>query len=254
MTQIRLNKHIAALGYCSRRKADELIAAGRVKVNGKAVREHGVKVDDQTDTIDVIGLSPSGQEKASGGSTSPNATDLVYLVMNKPVDYITSTTSTQGKSVMDLLTRENQVGKYKIKLKARVYPVGRLDKDSEGLVLLTNDGELANQLTHPSFEHEKEYEVTIDQQLKPAAKKVLESGMRLGEETVSGVKIVKEWNQGRRTIVTVIMNEGKNRQIRKMFGRLGYNVSSLKRTRMSNLTLGTIPPGKWKVVRKSSII
>lgn len=244
MTHLRLNKYLASKGYASRRGADALIEDGKVLVNGKKA-ETGMQVDPKRDNIEVVGelQAPSKQNEK-----------LVYIALNKPVDYITSASSEQGQSVMDLLTPDKQIGKKKEPLNARVYPVGRLDKDSEGLVLLTNDGDLANQLTHPRYEHEKEYEVMIDKQLSPASRKILTKGMRLDDEVVGGIEIVKEWNQGKRTIVTVILKEGKNRQIRRMFGALGYHVISLKRTRIGQLTLGTIPPGRWKYVRKNNIV
>jgi len=135
-----------------------------------------------------------------------------------------------------------------------VYPVGRLDKDSEGLLLLTNDGDLTNKLTHPKYEHEKEYDVTIDSPLTKDARKVLEHGMNLGEDGfVQGIKIIDETSKGRRHTIRVILKEGKNRQIKKMFGRLGYHVQSLRRVRMGNLKLGTLPVGRWKFVKKSNI-
>ncbi len=240
---IRLQKHIANLGICSRRKAEQLIADGKVKVNGTTA-ELGMKVDPDKDKISV-----DNQELKTKNS------EFLYIVMNKPVGYITSASSEQGESVIDLLDDVNNIGRDKTKLTARVYPVGRLDKDSEGLVLLTNDGELTNKLTHPRYEHEKEYEVTIDKPLTRDTRKVLTTGMSLDEdEHVQGIKILKEFNKGRKTVVTVILKEGKNRQIRKMFGQLGYHVQSLRRIRMSDLTLGTIPVGKWKYISKQSIL
>lgn len=242
---MRLQKAIADMGIASRRKAEALIEQGLVKVNGEIVTELGTKIDPATDTIEVEGYS---QKKESKPANS------VYIALNKPVDYITSTTSEQGVSVMELLTPYNHIGKGSDHVEARVFPVGRLDKDSEGLILLTNDGELTNQLTHPSFEHEKEYEVTIDQRLDTKAKKILESGMAIGNEVVQGITIKEISNRGKRTIVTVILKEGKNRQIRKMFGQLGYHVISLKRIRIGTLSLGTLPVGKWKYAKKSDII
>ncbi len=255
MEKIRLQKHIADLGICSRRKAEELIRTGKVKLNGKLVTEMGLKVDPEKDTVEVLPLKKGELE---GVPTSPSPSfsrrgDYVYIALHKPIDYITSASSEQGESVMDLLTTKNCLKKGN-KLETRVFPVGRLDKDSEGLVLLTNDGELTNQLTHPRYEHEKEYEVTIDKPLGKDAKKILQSGMRIEDGFVKGIKIIKESNRGKRTVVTVILKEGKNRQIRKMFGGLGYHVVSLKRTRMSNLKLGTLPAGKWKFVKKEQIV
>ncbi len=247
---IRLNKHIASLGICSRRKADGLIAEGIVFVNDKAVTDLGTKIDPNVDTVRVEGVHLPSKEKNQ---------KLLYVALNKPIDFISSTTSEQGTSVLELITPENYYKpKYKDdtkKLKGvRIYPVGRLDKDSEGLVLLTNDGELTNQITHPRYEHEKEYDVTIDKQLTPDAKKILTKGMIIEEEHYGGMKIKKEFNKGKRVIVTVVLKEGKNRHIRKMFGRLGYNISVLRRVRMQNLKLGTLSIGKWKFVEKSDIV
>ncbi len=245
---IRLQKHIAHLGICSRRKAETLIADGHVLVNGK-LAELGIKIDPDKDTIKI-----DDQELTRSPSHVPRSTHI-YIALNKPVGYITSASNEQGESVIDLLTTKNNIGRDKTELTSRVYPIGRLDKDSEGLVLLTNDGELTNQLTHPRYEHEKEYEVTIDKPLTHDARNVLTTGMMIdADEKVHGIKITKEFNKGRKTVVTTILTEGKNRQIKKMFGRLGYHVQSLRRIRISNATLGTIPVGKWKYINKKNII
>jgi pseudouridine synthase len=241
---MRLNKAIAELGICSRRKADELIANGKVFVNEKKITEMGTQVDQTNDTITVKGYSKQTQKKE----------DFIYIVLNKPIDYISSTTNAQGKSVMELLTKDNYLGKHKHELHARVYPVGRLDKDSEGLILLTNDGDLANKLTHPKHQHEKEYEVTIDTPLSKDAKKVLEKGMIIENEFAQGVQIGKEIKIGRKHVVNLILKEGKNRQIRRMLGRLGYNVQNLKRIRIANTKLKTLPVGKWLFIQKEHII
>ena len=245
---IRLQKHIADLGICSRRKAEELIVAGKVKVNNVVTTELGTKIDNQKDVVTVN----------NSELKTPNS-EPIYIALNKPVDYITSTTDEQGVSVLDLITPKNyfkptdETTKQRI-MSARLYPVGRLDKDSEGLVLLTNDGELTNKLTHPRYEHEKEYEVIIDKALTRDAKKVLTAGMKIDDDFVQGIEIKKEFNKGRRTIVTVILKEGKNRQIRKMFGSLGFHVISLKRTRIGKLQIGVLPVGRWKIVKKEHII
>jgi len=244
MPKIRLQKHIADLGICSRRKAEVLISEGKVMVNGTLVTKLGTKVDPESDKVEVQDAQPTTR-----GSS------FIYIALHKPIDYITSTTSTQGRSVMDLLTKAHGTGKARRNVTERVYPVGRLDKDSEGLVLLTNDGELANQMTHPSFEHTKIYDVIIDKALSKDAKQVLELGMNIGDKKrVRGITIVKETKKGRQHVVTVELTEGKNRQIRKMFGRLGYTVHSLRRTQLGNLKLGTLPSGKWRFVQKKFII
>jgi len=247
---IRLNKRIAALGICSRRKADDYIREGIVFVNNEVVTDLGTKVDPDVDIIRVEGVHVPSKEK--------NQT-LVYITLNKPIDYISSTTSEQGASVLDLITAENYYKpKYRDDTKkltgVRLYPVGRLDKDSEGIVLLTNDGELTNQLTHPRYEHEKEYDVSVDKGLTPDVRKILSKGMRIEGEQYGGMKIKKEFNKGRRVILTLVLREGKNRHIRKMLGRLGYNISFLRRTRIEKLTLGTLPIGSWKFVKKTDIL
>jgi len=247
---IRLNKYIADLGICSRRKADELIAAGEVKLNGDVVTDLGTKVDP---SVDVVTVQNQTYEPRTMNS------ELFYIALNKPIDVISSASNEQGESVLDLITSENY---YKPKFKddfnklegIRLYPVGRLDKDSEGLILLTNDGELTNELTHPRYEHEKEYEVTIDKKLTQDARKLLTKGMLIEGEHYGGMNIVKEWNQGKRVILTLILKEGKNRHIRKMLGGLGYNISVLKRIRIGKLKLGTLSIGRWKFVKKLDII
>lgn len=247
MTLVRLQKYMADHGICSRRKAEEMILAGEVKVNGK-IAELGMKVDSEKDKVEMSGVTPPLSYPTRGGK-------FVYILLNKPVDYICSNSDEQGASVLELLKKQNYWKPNGRDITERVYPVGRLDKDSEGLVLLTNDGELTNKLTHPSFEHEKEYEVTIDKQLEKDAIKVLEYGMDIGDgEYVQGVEVKKVFNKGRRTIVTIVLKEGKNRQIKKMFGRLGYHVLSLKRTRIGKAKLGVLPIGRWRFIKKEDII
>lgn len=245
MSEIRLQKYIADQGICSRRKAEQLIADGKVEINGEVVKEMGIKIDPDKDKVKVLD-SRIFEKKDS---------KKVYIALNKPVDFISSASSEQGQSILDLITTENFWKPYKPEVNFRVYPVGRLDKDSEGLILLTNDGDLTNKLTHPSFGHEKEYEATLTDKLTKDVKNILESGMDIGEgEYAQGIKIVKEFNKGRRFIITIILKEGKKRQIRRMFGRLGYDLLSLRRTRMGNLKLGTLPTGRWKFVKKEDIV
>lgn len=252
---IRLNKHIASLGFSSRRKADELIISGKIKVNGSIIKNLGNKVCPETDIIHIEDVS----QKTNQIMVDYKKDNKLYIMLNKPIDYISSTTNAQGISVLDLITPLNyhkQAHKDEARntTNVRLYPVGRLDKDSEGLILLTNDGELTNQLTHPRHQHEKEYEITTDRQLTPDAKKILAKGMIIGEERYGGMKIKKEFNKGRRVIITVVLKEGKNRHIRKMFGKLGYNIYVLRRIRIEKLTLGILPIGKWKFVKKTEIL
>jgi pseudouridine synthase len=153
---------------------------------------------------------------------------------------------------MELITQDNNIKKMPVP-KERVYPVGRLDKESEGLIIMTNDGDLANMLMHPKFEHEKEYEVTIHEKLLPPAQTALEKGLLIEKEFYGGLKIKNIINKGKVCLITVILKQGKNRQIRKMFEALGYRVANLKRTRVAKLQLWTLPAGKWKYIDKKDI-
>ena len=229
MTLIRLNKYIADQGYCSRRRADELIKDGKVKLNGKIVKKLGTKINTQKDRIEILNTK----------YLIPN-TKPVYLALNKPERYISSTTSKQGKSVMELIPKKF----------GRLYPVGRLDKNSEGLIILTNDGELTNVLTHPRYEHEKEYEVVVDKSLNPKQIKKLEKGMVIENERMKmrSIKKIKSNNY------RVVLKMGKKRQIRVMLKELGVKVIKLKRIRINKLKLGSLPSGKWKEIKKHQIM
>ncbi|HAZ28290.1 MAG TPA: rRNA pseudouridine synthase [Candidatus Magasanikbacteria bacterium] len=258
---MRIHKYMAIQGMCSRRKAEELIRAGKVRLNGRVVTTMGRMIDPLKDTVEIIGDRAYSKSGAPIIPKAPVIEDSkLYIALNKPVGYITSASNTQGQSVIDLMTPDQCMQRNSKKFlfgkdrPPRVFPVGRLDKDSEGLVLLTNDGDLANRVTHPRYEHEKEYDVVIDHPLTRDAKKVLEHGMKLDDDIVGGVDIIKEFNKGRQTIVTVMLTEGKNRQIRKMFGRLGYVVHTLRRTRIGKLKLGVLPVGRWRFVRKEHIV
>ncbi len=224
---MRLQKFLALAGVASRRKAEELITNGQVKVDGQKVTELGTSIDEDRAKVEF------------GGKVWKIKSDLVYFMLNKPVDYITSSTSAQGKSVLDL-----------IKVKERVYPIGRLDKDSRGLLILTNDGELTNKLTQAKFNHEKEYEVILDRELGNQSKRIFEKGMILDEEKLRPVKVVSING----VKVRLILKQGVNRQIRRMAEALGYRVKDLKRIRIGKLNIGNLPEGKWKVIKKEDII
>ena len=248
---MRLNKYIANSGICSRRNADELIASGKVFVNEKKVLEMGMQIHPGTDIVVVNG-------KTLKGDISLNT--HVYIMLNKPIDYVSSTSSKQGISVLELISVENAVKSKdkelaeKILPDIRLYPVGRLDKDSEGLVLLTNDGAFAHYMMHPRHQHPKEYEVLLDQMISSDAKKVLEGGMHIDGEMFQGMQIKKTFQKGKRYMAVVVLREGKNRQIRRMFGRLGFRILELKRIRIAKLNLTGLPVGKWCFVKKSDIL
>lgn len=224
---MRLNKFIASAGVCSRRKADELISAGKVKINGKIIKELGVAVDEANDEVEVDGkiIKPESAK--------------IYLAINKPLGYISGAHTWQGESVLDL-----------IKIKERVYPVGRLDKDSVGLLILTNDGDFAYKLTHAKFGHEKEYEVVFDKILKKEDIKIFEAGMMLDDEKVQPIKVIKV----RGNTANLILKEGINRQIRRMAEARNYRVKYLKRVRIGKLKLGDLKIGEYRAIKPNEVI
>jgi len=216
---MRLNKFIAQAGVCSRRKADELIKGGQIRVNSVVVKELGTVIDENNDKIQI------GQRRLA------LANQKAYYALNKPVGYITSATSAQGKSVLELVKG----------IKERVYSVGRLDKQSRGLIILTDDGDLAYRLTQAKFAIAKEYEVELDRPLEIKDKNLFERGMELEGKRLQPVEVVRQ----RGNKANLILREGVNRQIRKMAERRGYAVKDLKRVRIGKLTLGNLKEGGY---------
>lgn len=219
----RLQKILSGLGVCSRRQAEQWIQAGRVQINGQ-MAVLGQRADPQRDTITVDGTA-LGQAPARQ-----------YILLHKPRGYVTTLKDERGrKTVADLV---QDCG-------ARVYPVGRLDRDSEGLLLLTNDGALANRLMHPSAEVEKVYRVTVDGYDSGALERVRAVREVDGAPIQPpGVELVRV--QGRRAVLTVTIHEGRNRQVRKMCAQAGLEVRRLVRTAEGPLTLGNQRPGTWR--------
>ncbi|MDP2646715.1 MAG: pseudouridine synthase [Desulfobacterales bacterium] len=219
MTLMRLQKYLSEAGFCSRRKAEIHIQQGRVKVNTAVVTLAGTKIDPATDRVEVDGV-PVEPKPAP-----------VYLALNKPEGYVTSCSQPDDKIVLDL-----------IDLPMRIYPVGRLDKDSCGLLLLTNDGSLHHHLSHPSFDHEKEYEVTVQSPVSDGALKKMETGLAMMGTRTRPAEIKRI--SSRRFYIT--LKEGRNRQIRRMVRKVGNHVTELKRIRISNIRLGKLPQGAWR--------
>ena len=226
----RLQKLLAAAGLCSRRMAEEWISAGRVCVNG-APATLGDRADPETDTITV------------DGQPLPADTRRVYLMLNKPRGYVTTLSDEYGRHTAAELV--SGCG-------ARVYPVGRLDRDSEGLLLLTNDGALTQRLLHPSHEVSKEYRVTVSGPVEHAAE-------RLGRiRDVAGLPIrpaeVRQLSrQGNRAELSITIHEGRNRQIRRMCAQCDLEVLRLQRVREHCLELGTLPSGRWRYLTPAEI-
>ena len=224
MGEIRLQKFLSAAGVCSRRKGEELIASGKVAVNGKIAVELGTKIDPDRDQVEV-----------DGKAIQPAHT-LVYIALNKPRDYVSSCSHPGEKVVVDLIDTSE-----------RIYPVGRLDKDSTGLLLLTNDGRIHHRLSHPSFDHEKEYDVTVARPIADGALKKMSDGLPLMGTKTRPARITRI--SARR--FRIVLQEGKNRQIRRMVRKVGNEVTGLQRKRFASIRLGNLAPGKWRYLSPS---
>ena len=225
MEKIRIQKMIADSGFCSRRKAEELISKGRVKLNG-----HPVKLGDKCGFKDLITID--GERLYM-----PKKKNFIYIMMNKPRGYVTTVSDElDRRCVMDLLDDVEE----------RVYPVGRLDRNSEGLLLFTNDGEFANNIMHPSKHISKTYRVTVRPDINDEQLIQLSEGVEIdGKKTMPATVIVKEKQQGR-VVLLITIKEGRNRQIRKMCEAVGLEVARLRRISVGPLKLGMLKPGTWR--------
>ncbi len=217
---MRLNKYLSDIGYCSRRQADKLIEEGRVTVDGlKAV------------------LGQQLQEGAAvkvDGKTVRSCKRPVLLAVNKPVGVVTTTAKDEPANIVTYVGYPE-----------RIYPIGRLDKDSEGLILMTNQGELADRIAHARGRHEKEYIVTVDRVVTKEFIEKMGAGVRIGEETVTRRCQVSKVSRNR---FRIILTQGLNRQIRRMCEALGYKVTELKRIRVMNITLKDLEVGEYRLI------
>ena len=230
----RLNKFLASCGVCSRRKADEHIEEGDVKVNGKTVREHGVKVHPQQDVI-----------KFKNKIVKPQS-DFVYIILFKPRNFITTLSDPHGRpTVIDLIPK-----KYS---KMHLFPIGRLDWSSEGLLLLTNDGEYAQNVLHPKKEITKTYEVKIEGDFNPKDIDKLKNGISIpgGKAKATDAKTFKKSKVGTHTWLRLSVTEGRNRLIRRMMEKLGYSVMRLRRVAIGDLKIGQLKAGEWAFLNES---
>jgi pseudouridine synthase len=223
----RLQKFISQAGIASRRAAEKMIQEGRVSVNGKVVTELGVKVDPLKDKVSVDGKPVKSAEK------------MVYYLLNKPKGYLsTAKDDRDRKTVIDLLQD----------IKQRVYPVGRLDNNTEGLLLLTNDGTLMNQLLHPKYEIYKTYVVKVDRRPEEEKLDKLRAGIKLDDGLTAPAKVYVTGYDPLRDLTTleVTIHEGRNRQVRRMFAAIGHDVKGLKRIEFAGLTLSGLRRGQYR--------
>ncbi len=229
--KMRLQKLLAHAGIASRRACEELIARGKVRVNGKVVREMGTIVSTE-DKIDVSGAPVQFDQEQT------------YLLMHKPVNVMTTMSDPQGRrTVADLIPKGLP----------RVVPVGRLDFDTSGVLLLTNDGELANILTHPKFGVEKTYRAFVQGRLLPDEIKRLQSGVLLEEFQAAGAQVRVVASRSEASVLDLTIHEGKNRQVRRMFEALGHPVGALVRMRFGPLKLGDLPPGQSRPLTEREV-
>jgi 23S rRNA pseudouridine2605 synthase len=227
---IRLNRFLALAGVGSRRKNDELILSGVVKVNGKIVRELGVKVDPFSDRVTVQGQIVALQRKVH------------YLLLNKPKDCITTVSDERGRvTVMDY-----------VKMRDRIYPVGRLDRNTTGVLLLTNDGELANALIHPKHEIERIYRVKLERGIADEHFSRLKRGVRL-EDGMAKPHQVGIIPGTKRTQIYISLIEGRNREVRRMVEALGYEVDALERVSFAGLTTQGLARGRWRSLTRQEV-
>lgn len=219
----RLHKVLAARGVASRRRSEQMIADGRVKVDGEVVRTQGVRVDPESQRIEVDGRPVRDEVKR-------------YILLNKPPGYITTSQDERGRrTVLDL-----------VNVKERVVPVGRLDRPTSGLLLLTNDGELANRIAHPRYELEKEYEVLLDGNPPRRTLDELVRGVTIDGEMVKPDEVRAIRNEPDGTLLRIVIHEGRNRIVRRMMERIGYQVLSLTRIRLGPIVLQGVPRGSWR--------
>lgn len=234
---VRLNKFIASAGITSRRGADELVKQGKVQINGSVADSPGIQVDPENDEVIVENKPVKSDRKVE---------DL-YIMLHKPIEVVTTAKDPQGrKTVMDLLSPEI--------IKRRVFPVGRLDFYSEGLLLLTTDGELCNRMTHPRWHLPKVYHVTIRDSLNQQQLSIMKSGMVLdGGDPLAPVEIKAIESVGKTTKYEMVLHQGINRQIRRMFDDFDKTILRLQRVRQGRVELGNLKRGQWRELSKKEI-
>ena len=230
---VRLQKYIAMSGRASRRGAEQMIEEGRVRVNGKKVTEQGVKVEIGCDSVEVDNQLIKVADKK------------IYIALNKPAGFVTTSNDQFDRpTVMNLVEKE---------IHSRVFPVGRLDYETEGLLLMTNDGDWANRVSHPRFECKKKYYAVLKGVLTiPELNRIRRGVVIDGRKTKPAECEIKEIDMGM-TLVEITIHEGRNRQVRKMFEAVGHTVKALRRDSVGIVQLGNLPEGRWRYLTSSEI-
>ncbi len=228
----RLQKTLAQAGICSRRAAEELIRTGQVSVDGQVVTEMGLKVDPKRQKIVAQGKPVGFSEKK------------VYVLLNKPEGYVTTLDDPQGRPIVTSLVK---------KVPERIFPVGRLDFESKGALILTNDGDLAQRVQHPSFEVNKTYVARVTGKPTTAALSQLEGGVEVEGRLTAPATLKVRKSTAKESVIEITIHEGRKRQVRKMFTAIGHHVNELTRISYGNLKLGSLAPGKFRFLSKSDI-
>lgn len=236
MEEIRLQKYIADCGIASRRKAEELIKHGKIKINGQIVTELGTKINPQKDVV------------LYNDKQIQNDNKYVYILLNKPIGYVTT--------VKDQFNRESVLDL--VKVKERIVPVGRLDMYTSGALILTNDGDFVYQVTHPKHEIDKTYTVTIKGKVTDEAIQKLRDGVKIEDREIyitkpAKVKILKIDGEKNQSRLEITIHEGKNRQVRKMCEAVGYKVLALHRSKIAGIDVKDLPLGKWRYLTEKEV-
>lgn len=230
---VRLQKYIAMCGAASRRAAEQLIADGKVRVNGRVVTEMGIKVETGADIVEL------------GGEKLRLSDKKYYIMLNKPAGYV-STVKDQFErpTVIDLIGGD---------ISARMFPVGRLDYETEGLLLLSNDGDFTYRVTHPKFHTDKTYEALIRGGISLNALRALRRGVDIGEFVTSPAEVEILETEAGKTLLKIVIHEGKNRQVRRMLDNVGCKLEYLRRVKIGTVELGNLPLGRWRYLTSHEI-
>jgi 23S rRNA pseudouridine2605 synthase len=231
MTGIRLHKFLSRAGVASRREAERLIARGSVKVNGKTITGPGMKIDPENDHVEM------------DGKTISVLKEMIYLLLHKPAGYTCTHRTFPGENNIFSLLPDYP----------GIHFAGRLDKDSSGLLLLTNDGDLTLRLTHPRYQQEKEYEVTTSRSVSRREIKVLLDGVNIGEGGANEIVRAVDIRSIRPNRISMVITQGRKRQVRRMLASLGHETTTLKRVRIKTLRLGRLQSGKWRTLSSDEI-